>query len=251
MRRKIYFASDFHLGAPNRAASLEREQKIVRWLEMIQKDAQSLYLMGDLFDFWFEYKHVVPKGYIRFLGKLAEISDAGIDLHIFVGNHDLWMKDYLSQELNAQIYTKPIEREWGGKKFYLAHGDGLGPGDYGYKMLKKVFTNPIAQWLFAFLHPYWGIGLATYSSQTSRNAQIGDGTDVYLGDDKEWLFQHAKTVSAQKPSIDYFVFGHRHLPIDRKVNAKSRYVNLGDWINYFTYAEFDGKDLLLKNFEPT
>ena len=184
--KKIYFISDFHLGVPNDTDSRKREDKIVSWLNSIKHDAQILYLMGDVFDYWFEYKEVVPRGYVRLLGKLAELSDAGVEMHYFTGNHDMWVFDYLPKEIGLQIHRSPIQKEYNGKKFFLGHGDGLGPGDFGYKFIKKVFANKLAQWLFARVHPNTGIGLMKFFSRKSRIA-TGTSDDVYLGDDKEWL----------------------------------------------------------------
>mgnify|MGYP000347569874 FL=1 len=189
--KKIYFLSDFHLGAPNAIASLEREQQLVQFLKQAKADAAAIFIVGDIFDFWFEYKTVVPKGFVRLLGCLAEISDAGIPLHIFTGNHDLWMRDYLTQELNAKVYFEPKQFEFAGKKFFIGHGDGLGPGDQGYKFIKKIFTNPICQWLFGCLHPDLGIPLANYFSRKSR-AKTGSGDEQFLGEDKEWLIIYTK-----------------------------------------------------------
>ncbi len=245
-RTKIYFASDFHLGVPNDAASKVREKQIVRWLDSIKQDAAELYLMGDVFDFWFEYKTVVPRGYVRLLGKLAELSDAGIKLHYFTGNHDMWVFDYLPNELNLKLYRKPEIREINGKKFFLAHGDGLGPGDEGYKFIKRVFTNPISQWLFARLHPNFGIGMAQFWSRKSRISTSGSD-EKFLGEEKEWLVMFCKEL-LQKYHFDFMIFGHRHLPLDLKVGENSRYINLGEWVNYKSYAVFDGSNLELKYF---
>ncbi len=247
MSKKIYFLSDFHLGAPDHAASLEREKSIVQFLDEIKQDAEEIFIVGDMFDFWYEYRRVVPRGYVRLLGKLAELSDAGIVLHFFVGNHDMWMKDYFQQELNMPVYFEPKEFERKGRQFYIGHGDGLGPGDHGYKRLKKVFRNPVCQWLFGILPPAIGLGLANYLSRSSR-AKTGSSEETFLGADKEWLLIYAKEMS-QKKKIDYFVFGHRHLPIDYRLNSESRYINLGDWINYFTYAVFDGANMELKSYK--
>ncbi|MGI8892909.1 MAG: UDP-2,3-diacylglucosamine diphosphatase [Bacteroidia bacterium] len=244
--KKIYFASDFHLGSPDEEQSRKREKLIVRWLDEIKRDAEELYLMGDVFDFWFEYKTVVPRGYVRLLGKLAELSDAGIKIHYFTGNHDMWVFDYLPKEIGATLYRKPVQREINGKKFYLAHGDGLGPGDKGYKFIKKVFTNKFSQWLFARLHPNLGIGMANYWSRKSRVAtQLEE--EQFLGDDKEWLVMYSKEILAGE-HFDYLIFGHRHLPLDIKINS-SRYINLGDWFRYNSYAVFDGVELELKYYE--
>ena len=245
--KKIYFLSDFHLGAPNHEKSLEREKKIVAFLETIRKDAAAIFIMGDMFDFWYEYKKVVPRGYVRLLGKLANITDSGIPVYFFVGNHDMWMSDYFEKELNIPVYYAPKEYEWNNKKFYIGHGDGLGPGDHGYKFIKKIFRNSFCQWLFGQLHPTWGIGLANYFSRKSRE-KTGDSDVIFLGEDNEWLAIYSRDMLKTK-HYDYFIFGHRHLPLDIQLNETSRYVNLGDWIRNFTYAEFDGNDVVLKKWE--
>jgi UDP-2,3-diacylglucosamine hydrolase len=245
--KKIYFLSDFHLGAPDAASSLVREKKIVAFLEMIKHDAGEIFLLGDMFDFWYEYKKVVPKGYVRLLGKLAEISDSGTPLHFFVGNHDMWMKNYFSEELGMKVYHEPQVFTYNDKRFYIGHGDGLGPGDHGYKALKKIFRNPACQFLFGLLHPSAGIALANYFSRKSR-AKTGNADEIFLGEDKEWLMIYSNEI-LQKAHFDYFIFGHRHLPLDYKLNNNSRYINLGDWIRNFTYAVFDGSDLQLKKWE--
>ena len=246
-QKRIYFASDFHLGSfADDLVPLEREKKVVRWLDSIQEDCQELYLLGDVFDFWFEYKYVVPRGFVRLLGKLAEMSDAGIPIHIFTGNHDVWMFGYFNEQFNAHIYTAPIERSWNGKTFIIGHGDGLGPGDEGYKFIKRVFTNRIAQRLFAFLHPYIGVSLARFFSKLSRE-KTGHKDDVFLGE-KEYLLQYCKNELKHR-HIDYFIFGHRHLVIDEAVGENSRYVNLGEWFSSCNYAVFDGVDLSLHAFE--
>lgn len=241
--KKIYFASDFHLGVPTYEKSLEREHKIVKWLDSIKADAEELYLLGDVFDFWFEYRTVVPRGYVRLLGKLAELSDSGIKIHYFIGNHDMWTFDYLEKELNVIIYRVPIEISYNGKAFYIGHGDGLGPGDHGYKFIKKVFASKVCQWLFARLHPNFGIGIANYFSKKSRIA-TGTTDEKFLGEEKEWLVIYSKEILAKK-HFDYLIFGHRHLPLDIKIGS-SRYINLGDWIQYFTYGVFDGAEFELK-----
>lgn len=245
-QKNIYFLSDFHLGAPNAAASLIREKKIISFLDEIKNQAAEIFILGDMFDFWFEYKNVVPKGYTRLLGKLAEITDAGIPIHFFVGNHDMWMKDYFQKELNIKVYFNPEEFNLLGKKFLIGHGDGLGPGDNGYKFLKKIFRNKFSQFLFGILPPVVGMGLANYFSRKSR-AQTGSTDEVYLGDDKEWLIAYCREMLT-KNNYDYFVFGHRHLPIDFKLNERSTYINLGDWIKHFTYADFNGHSLTLHTF---
>jgi len=245
--KKIYFLSDFHLGAPDYATSLEREKRIVRFLEEARRDAAVIFIVGDLFDFWYEYRTVVPKGYVRILGKMAELSDSGILLYFFVGNHDMWMKGYFEKELNIPVYFEPKEFVFNDKKFLIGHGDGLGPGDHGYKFIKKVFRNPVCQWLFGILPPAVGVGLANYFSRSSR-AVTGESDAVFLGEDKEWLISYCRDV-LEKQSYDYFIFGHRHLPIDFALNDRSRYINLGDWIKYDSYAVFDGHELVLKYYK--
>ena len=246
-RKKIFFLSDFHLGAPDAKKSLEREKLIVQFLDEIKDEAGAIFIVGDMFDFWYEYKKVVPKGYVRLLGKIASLTDTGLPVHFFVGNHDMWMKTYLQQELNVPVYFDPKEFTFNNKNFYIGHGDGLGPGDQGYKALKKVFRNPVSQWLFGILPPYFGMGLANYSSRKSREA-TGTIEEKFLGEEKEWLIIHAKEILKEK-KIDYFIFGHRHLPVDFRLTDTSRYINLGDWISYFTYAVFDGEDLQLKSYK--
>lgn len=244
---KIYFASDFHLGAGSYAGSREREARIVRWLDTIKTDAAELFLMGDIFDFWFEYKTVVPRGYVRFLGKLAELVDNGVKLYLFKGNHDMWMFDYFVNELNATIISDELEIERGGKKFYLHHGDGLGPGDAMYKMLKNFFRSTFCQWLFARLHPNLGVGIANYWSKHSRIAGLANEKRKSL--EQEWLVVYSHELLTHK-YFDYLVFGHRHLPLDIQLDDKSRYINLGEWVNYNSYAVFDGEELKLEYFEP-
>lgn len=245
--KKTYFASDFHLGIHAKLTSRERERQIVRWLEEIKKDAEAIYLVGDVFDFWFEYRSVVPKGYVRLLGKLAELRDAGIPIYFFIGNHDMWMFRYFEEELDIPIYRKPIIRTIQGKTFFIGHGDGLGPKDYKYKMLKKIFANPICQWLFERIHPNLGVGVANYWSQRSR--KVHPPVKRFHGPEKEWLVAYAER-KLEQMDIDYFIFGHRHLCIDYTLkNGISRYINTGEWLYHNSYAVFDGKDVQLKFFE--
>ena len=201
-KKKIYFASDQHFGAPTVEKSKLREQKFIQWLDIVKKDAEVIFLLGDLFDFWFEYKTVVPKGFVRVLGKLAEIRDSGIPIHFFVGNHDLWMEDYFEKELNIPVYHEPKEFTFGDKTFLIGHGDGLGPGDFGYKRMKKVFTNPLCKWLFRWLHPDIGVGLAQYLSVKNKLIS-GDEDLVYLGEENEWLIQYSKEMLKTK-HFNYF-----------------------------------------------
>ena len=245
-KTKIYFASDFHLGVPTHAESLEREKKIISWLDEIKEDAKSIYLLGDIFDFWFEYKAVVPKGFVRLLGKLAELSDNGTDIFLIKGNHDLWMHDYFPKEVGVQIIEDKTILSENGKKIFLAHGDGLGPGDFGYKMIKKIFTNKICQWLFAKLHPNFGLDIAHFWSKRSRIAN-NKNLEQFLGEEKEWLVSYCKEKQKENP-VDYYIFGHRHLPLEIEIDTKAKYINLGDWIHHNSYAVFDGENLILEYF---
>lgn len=245
--KKIYFASDFHLGVPDPESSLLREKRVVRWLDSIRHDASDIYLVGDLFDFWFEFKTVVPKGFTRLLGKLAELSDSGIRLHIFHGNHDLWQFGYLQEELGCNIYDKPVTVNLHGKIFHIAHGDGLGPGQRWFKFILGIYRNYFFQRLFAFFHPNIGIGIANWFSARSKQHTFAENGHYY-GDDKEYLMLYAKDYLS-RTHVDYFVFGHRHLPMIREVSKGSMYVNLGDWMSYNTYAVFDGENLKLEEFK--
>ena len=245
--KKVYFSSDNHLGAPTNEASKPRELKFVKWLDEVKEDAAAIFLLGDLFDFWFEYKHVVPKGFVRVLGKLAEIRDSGIPVYFFVGNHDLWMNDYFEKELDIPVYHRPKEFTFNNKKFLIGHGDGLGPGDKGYKRMKKVFTNPFSQWLYRWLHPDLGVPLAKHLSVKNKLIS-GDEDAKFLGEENEWLVQYAKRKLETK-HYDYFIFGHRHLPMSINVGENSTYHNLGDWINYYTYGVFDGETFELKEYK--
>jgi UDP-2,3-diacylglucosamine hydrolase len=251
MVKNIYFASDFHLGSPDEKTSRIRENRIVRWLNYIEPSCSELFLMGDIFDFWFEYKTVVPKGFVRLLGKLAQMSDQGIKIYFFKGNHDMWVNDYFTKELGIQIISDEFEMERNGKRFYLHHGDGLGPGDRKYKFLRKIFRNPVCQWLFSLVPPRIGMGIANGWSSSSRAAGTtpdGVSKEKFMGMENEWLAVYAKEV-LQKTHYDYFIFGHRHLPLDLRLNENSRYVNLGEWLNFYSYAVFDGNELCLNYFE--
>ncbi len=242
--QKIYFASDFHLGAPNHESSLAREKKVVAWLESIRHDAHSIYLLGDIFDFWFEYRHAIPKGFIRLLGKLAELRDAGIPIYLFTGNHDMWMFDYFPKELGIPIYREPIVLNTGTHKLLIGHGDGLGPGDRSYKLLKKFFSSSICQWLFARIHPNLGMSIAHYWSRSSRIANM-KVEEKFTGKEKEYLFIWC-TGQEHLTHHDFYIFGHRHLSLDLPVSGTSRYINIGEWVHHAAYGVYDGKNMELK-----
>ena len=245
--KKLFFASDFHLGVPDYQSSLKREKRIIAWLESIRNEAHTIFLLGDIFDFWFEYKHAIPKGFIRIQGKLAELRDAGIPIIFFTGNHDMWMFDYFEKELGIPIYRDPQVLTVENKKFLIGHGDGLGPGDKTYKILKKIFNSRICQWLFARIHPNTGIGIANYWSRSSRISNTKK-EEKFQGEEGEYLLVYCRE-QEKNEHHDYYIFGHRHLPLDLSISERSRYINLGEWVNFNTYAEYDGTTLALKNFE--
>ena len=247
MTKNIYFASDFHLGSPDHATSRIREDRIVRWLNFIEPDCAELFLMGDIFDFWFEYKTVVPKGYVRLLGKLANMADASIKLYFFKGNHDMWVEDYFTVEMGMQIVSDELVIERGGKRFYLHHGDGLGPGDANYRILRRIFRNPVCRWLFSVLPPRIGLGIANGWSRSSRIANT-QHEEVFMGEENEWLAVYSREILA-KTHYDYFIYGHRHLPLIIRLAEDSSYYNIGEWFGFNSYAVFDGKELSLKYFE--
>ncbi|GAB4025008.1 UDP-2,3-diacylglucosamine diphosphatase [Spirosoma koreense] len=245
--RRVYFASDFHLGTPPPEQSRIRERAVVNWLDTIQPTAEVVFLVGDVFDFWFEYKRSIPKGFVRLQGKLAELTDAGTRIVLFTGNHDMWMSDYFTQEMGIPVYRQPRRYDIGGKRFLIGHGDGLGPGDFVYKRLKTVFESHLARQLFSWIHPDLGIGLAQAWSRKSRIRNQEKGEEVFMGEDREWLMQYCREVEASLHH-DFYIFGHRHLPLDLAVSPTSRYVNLGEWVYAKTYAEFDGTALALKTW---
>lgn len=245
---KTYFASDFHLGIDVRLSSQEREKQICKWLDSIAPDAEAIYLVGDVFDYFFEYKSVIPKGFTRLMGKLAALRDANLPIYFFTGNHDMWMFKYFETEMGIPIYRQPIIREIHGKTFWIGHGDGIGPGDYGYKFIKTVFANKTCQWLFERLHPNFGLGLMHRSSGASRNAQ--PSVVPWQGAEKERIVVFAEDFIKTQPNIDFFICGHRHLPIDYKLsNGKARYINIGEWMNVNSYGVFDGQDVQIHFYE--
>lgn len=246
--KKIYFASDFHLGVPDPASSLAREKRIVAWLSSIQHDAGAIYLLGDLFDFWFEYRYAIPKGFIRLQGKLAELSDAGLPIYFFTGNHDMWLFDYFEKELGTIIYREPQVLLHNHQRLLIGHGDGLGPGDQTYKILKRFFSSKICQWLFARIHPNLGIRLANFWSRQSRISNI-KLEEKFTGEENEFLLTYCRELE-KKHHHDFYIFGHRHLPLDLAVAENSRYINLGEWVHFDTYAVYDGQQVMLKKFEP-
>jgi UDP-2,3-diacylglucosamine hydrolase len=246
-QKKLYFASDFHLGAPNETESKIREKRIIRWLDSISKDAAAIFLAGDIFDFWFEYGQVIPKGFIPFISKISQIREQGVPILFFTGNHDLWMKDYFTKELGIPVYHHPIVLSVEGKKILIGHGDGLGPGDKTYKFLKTIFTNPFANWVFRWVHPDLGVKFAKAWSSRSRIANLEKNENHFLNDG-EWLWQYCKEIESRFHH-DFYIFGHRHLPLALPVGEKSTYFNLGEWVTQNTYLEFDATGGKLLTFE--
>ena len=237
-----------HFGTPSFEESRKREEHFIAWLNFIKPDASQLFLVGDVFDFWFDYKTVVPKGFVRLFGKIAELSDSGIKIHYFKGNHDMWLDGYFEKELNATVHSDNFEFEQNGKHFFVGHGDGKGPQDYKYKFLKKVFRNSLFIWLFKWIHPDIGMAFAQFSSRSSRYATGKAKLETFHGNENEWLVSYCNR-KLETTHHDYFIFGHRHLALEINLNEKSKYINLGDWLNYNSYAVFDGNELKLKYFE--
>lgn len=243
--KNIYFISDAHLGLPPESKSKEREKLLVEWLDLVKGNAHSIYFLGDMFDYWFEYRKVVPRGFVRFLGKLAELSDSGIEINYFTGNHDLWIFNYLPEETGVNVYKKPVIKVLNGKRFYIAHGDGLGPGDFSYKFLKKIFNSKLLQFLYALINP----NIATWFAHSwSKRSRFAKGAYTpFKGVENEQLIKHAYEI-LKKEDIDYFIFGHRHIALDLMLNHSSRIIYTGDWFINFSYAKYNNKGLELKRY---
>lgn len=268
MGKKIYFLSDVHLGSAYHKKNVDKhqiialpntkikkdeffpqhevERKLCRWFDMVKQDAEAIYLLGDIFDYWFEYKNVVPRGFVRVLGKIAELTDSGIEVHFFIGNHDIWVTDYLQKECGMKVHLGPLVRDFNGKKFFLAHGDGLGDESLSFKILRSIFHSRICRIPYAAIHPRWTVGFAQWWSNHNRTVHI---TPEYFGEDKEHLVLFAKEQLKMAPNINYFIFGHRHIMLDLMLSGSSRVVILGDWIDYFSYGVFDGNNFTLEIFE--
>lgn len=254
-RKKIYFASDAHLGARFHQDPLAVEKRLVRWLDAIQEDAAAVWFLGDMFDYWYEYKYVVPKGHVRFLGKLAELSDKGIEIHFFIGNHDIWMFDYLPKEIGAVIHREPLTIDLLGKRFFLAHGDEVDNRSLAFRFIRALFRNRFCQWLYAGIHPRWSFGFALGWSLSSRKkglkAKKEDEPDEneYMGEGHEYLVSFAKEYLKSHPDINFFLFGHRHIMLDLMLSRTARLVIAGDWMRHFSYVVWDGECLFLDQFE--
>ena len=248
MIKNVYFLSDAHLGSWAMNHRRTQERRLVRFLDSIKEKASALYLLGDMFDFWYEYRYAVPKGYTRFLGKLSELTDNGVEVHYFTGNHDIWAYDYLEKECGVTIHRAPLTVEIGDKVFFLAHGDGLGDPDKGFKVIRAIFHNRICQYLFSALHPRWGIWFGQMWAKKSRLKRKDGKEPPYLGEDKEYLVRYVKDYMKEHPDIDYYLFGHRHIELDLMLSKKTRMLILGDWLWQFTFAVFDGERLYMENY---
>lgn len=246
--KKVFFLSDAHLGSLAIEHSRTQERRLVNFLEIIKHQAAAIYLMGDMFDYWYEYKMVVPKGYTRFLGKLSELTDMGVEIHFFTGNHDIWCYDYLPKECGVILHKEPLTTEIYGKEFYLAHGDGLGETNVTFKILRAIFHSHFLQRLFSMIHPRWSVAFGLQWAKRSRMKRKDGKEPDYMGEDKEHLVLWTKEYLKSHPDINFFIYGHRHIELDLSLNEHTRMFILGDWINSFTYAVFDGENIYLDNF---
>ena len=246
--KKIYFLSDAHLGSRALKHTRQQERRLVRFLDEIKTKAEAVYLLGDMFDFWFEYRTVVPRGFTRFLGKISELCDLGVEVHYFTGNHDIWTWDYLTEECGVILHRQPVTISLADKTFYIGHGDGLGDPDPKFRIIRSIFHNRVCQWLFRWLHPDLGMRFGLSWARHSRMTHGDGGDPPYLGEDKEHLVLYAKKYIESHPNIDYFIFGHRHIELDIKLARNSRLIILGDWISQFTYAVYDGEHMFLEEY---
>lgn len=248
IRKKIYFLSDAHLGSWALEHRRTHERRLVNFLDEIKHEAAAVYLLGDIFDYWYEYKYVVPKGYTRLLGKISELTDRGIEVHFFTGNHDIWCKDYFVEECGMVMHREPITIDLYGKEFYLAHGDGLGDESRNFKMLRAMFHSHTLQTLFSAIHPRWTVKLGLTWAKHSRLKREGGKEPDYMGEEREPLIRYTKEYLKTHPDINYFIYGHRHIMLDLMLSREARIVIIGDWIKYFSYAVFDGNELILDQY---
>ena len=248
IRKKIYFLSDAHLGSWALEHRRTHERRLVNFLDEIKHEAAAVYLLGDIFDYWYEYKYVVPKGYTRLLGKISELTDRGIEVHFFTGNHDIWCKDYFVEECGMVMHREPITIDLYGKEFYLAHGDGLGDESRNFKMLRAMFHSHTLQTLFSAIHPRWTVKLGLTWAKHSRLKREGGKEPDYLGEEREPLIRYTKEYLKTHPDINYFIYGHRHIMLDMMLTRQARIIIVGDWIKYFSYAVFDGNELVIDQY---
>ncbi len=239
---KAYFLGDFHFGSPNHKQSKKRELKILSFLNSIESDLKELFLLGDIFDFWYEYKEVVPKGFTRFLGKISQLSDKGINIHLILGNHDMWVLDYFQKELGMNVHHDIIKIRINNNLLMVGHGDGIGKGDFGYKFLKLIFKNKILRFLYRCIHPDIGIKLGIFLSNRKKI-----GTKDYSISNNERIYNYCKQIESNSHH-DYYIFGHSHQSIERKINNNSKYINVGDWIKNSNYLVIKNEQIKLKRF---
>lgn len=248
IHKNVYFLSDAHLGSWAITHKRTQERRLVRFLDSIKTKAHAVYLLGDMFDFWNEYRYVVPRGYTRFLGKLSELTDMGVEVHYFTGNHDIWTYGYLERECGVVVHKKELTTEIYDKVFFLAHGDGLGDPDKGFRLLRRMFHNRLCQRLLNAIHPRWGMALGMSWAKHSRMKRVDGREPTYLGENREHLVLFTKDYMRSHPDIDYYIYGHRHIELDLMLSRKVRMMILGDWITQFSYAVFDGEHLFLEEY---
>lgn len=248
MGKNVYFLSDAHLGSLAIEHGRMQERRLVRFLDSIKTKASAIYFLGDMFDFWCEYKYVVPKGHTRFLGKVSELTDMGVEVHYFIGNHDMWTYGYLEKECGVIVHRKPVTTEIYGKVFFLAHGDGLGDPDAKFKILRKIFHNKTCQWLFNSIHPRWGMAVGLNWAKNSRLKHPDGQEPPFMGENKEHLVLYTKEYMKTHDNIDYFIYGHRHIELDLMLSRKTRMIIVGDWIRQFTYVVYDGEHIFLEEY---
>ena len=246
--KNVYFLSDAHLGSLAIDHSRMHERRLVRFLDSIKNKAAAIYLLGDMFDFWYEFKYVVPRGYTRFLGKLSELSDMGVEIHYFTGNHDIWAFDYLEKECGVILHKQPLTTEIYGKIFLLAHGDGLGDPDKKFKFLRALFHSKVCQFLFSSIQPRWSMWLGLTWAKHSRMKRNNNEEPPYMGENREHLVLYTKEYIKTHPDVDYFIYGHRHIEIDLQLSRKSRMIVLGDWITQFSYVVYDGEHMFMSEY---
>ena len=243
----IYFASDIHLGAGTAEEAKRTERAFCRWLDMVSKDATEIYLLGDIFDFWFEHRRVAPKGFVRVLGRLAELTDRGVRVVFFAGNHDMWCRDYFEKECGVVLHRQACSVELHGKEFFLAHGDEFSK-EGSFKVLRAIFHSRFLQRCFSAVHPRWALWMGHAWARHSMIKHKVEGDTPFLGVDNEFCVQFAKEYLVKHPQVDCFIFGHRHIDEDFPLGDSSRCIFLGDWISTFAYVVFDGKEIQRKYY---
>ncbi len=247
--KPIYFIADAHLGSWAVSHHRTQERRLVRFLDDIKNKAGAVYMLGDMFDFWYEWRRVVPRGFTRFLGKISELTDLGVEVHYFIGNHDIWAFDYLNRECGVVLHREPLTTELYGKEFFIAHGDGMGDPKKSFHIIRSIFHNKTCQWMFSrLLHPNVAMRFGLTWARHSRLKREEGEEPPYMGEDKEYLVLFTKEYKKTHPNIDFFIYGHRHIELDLVLSRDTRMLVLGDWITQFTYARWDGEHLTLANY---